>query len=150
MKRSRANGTGGFRCQSWLSDRGATSLEFAIVGGLFVSLMLGSIELGRYAFTLESVRTVTAQAVRLATIRGSQNMNAASTACTNLSGNLSGAATRTQFLNPASLSVAMSGCATAGGVTTVTITVAYPFTFSVPFFGITNRPISETTQAIFN
>lgn len=136
--------------RSTLGERGATSLEFALVGGLLMSLLLGSIEMGRYMFTLECVRTATAEAVRLATLRGSQNMNAGSAACANLSGNLADAAARTPFLQAASLTVTMGGCATQAGITTVTITVQYPFTFTVALFGAGSRPINETAQAVFN
>lgn len=133
-----------------LGDRGATSLEFALVGGLLVSLLLGSIETGRYMFTVEMVRTATAEAVRLVTLRGSQNLNAGNPACTGLGGALAGAAERTPFLSSGSLTVTISGCATQAGITTVNITVGYPFTFAVPLFGATNRPLAETAQAVFN
>jgi Flp pilus assembly protein TadG len=133
-----------------LDQRGATSLEFALVGGLLLSLLLGSMEIGRYMVTLECVRTATAEAVRLATLRGSQNMIAGNAACTNLSGTLAGAGARVPFLQAASLTVTMTGCSTQAGMTTVTIAVAYPFTFTVPIFGASNRPVTETALAIFN
>lgn len=138
------------RCGPRLGRRGATTVEFALIGGLVVMLLLGCLEIGRYLFTAEAVRTATAEAVRLVTLRGSQNLNAGSAACTNLSGALSGAAAKTPYLTPASLSVTMSGCASQAGVTTVTLTVQYPFSFVVDVFGARNRPIRETAQALFN
>ena len=77
-----------------IGERGTTSLEFALVGGLFVSLLLGAMEIGRYMMTLESVRTATAEAVRQVTIRGSQNMIAGRVACTDLVGSLDSVAAR--------------------------------------------------------
>jgi Flp pilus assembly protein TadG len=130
--------------------RGASSLEFALICGPLMALVLGTIELSRYLITLTSVRTVAAEAARTATLRGSQNMNAGSSPCTNLGGTLAVAGARTPFLNPASLTVTMGGCATNAGVTTVTITVTYPFAFTLPYFGNSNRPITETVQGIFN
>ncbi len=131
------------------AQAGATTLEFALVGSILLSLLLGSIEMGRYMFTVELVRVAAAEAVRLATLRGSQNLNTGAAACSGLSGSLSGAGHRTSFLEAAKLEVTMSGCATANGVTTVTIEVKYPFTFAVASFGTTSRPILETARALF-
>lgn len=133
-----------------LGTRGVTSLEFALVGSLLMLLVLGSLELSRYLFTLELVRTVSAEAVRMATLRGSQNLIAGSAPCTNLSGNLSGAGARTPYLQASRLTVTMSGCTTASGITTLSISVQYPFVFAVPLFGATNRTLTETAQAVFN
>jgi Flp pilus assembly protein TadG len=133
-----------------IGERGTTSLEFALVGGLFVSLLLGAIEIGRYMMTLESVRTATAEAVRQVTIRGSQNMIAGSAACTDLAGPLGSVAARVPVLQASLLTVTMSGCATQAGITTVQISVQYPFTFTISLFGATNRPITEAAQAVFN
>jgi Flp pilus assembly protein TadG len=135
---------------SGLDRRGTTSLEFALVGSLLMSLLLGSIEVSRYMFTLESMRVVVSEAVRLATLQGSRNMNAGSAPCTNLSGPLDGAGAQTAFLDATLLTVVMSGCSTQAGITTVAVTVSYEFTFTVPLFGAANRPLSETSQAVFN
>ena len=84
------------------------------------------------------------------TLRGSQNMNAGVAACTNLTGALTGAAARVTYLQAASLTVTMSGCATLAGITRVTITVGYPFVFTVALFGTVDPQITETAQALFN
>ncbi len=130
--------------------RGTTSLEFALVGGLLLSLLVGGLDLARYMFTLECLRATTAEAVRLATLRGSQNLNAGSAACSSLSGSLAGAAARVPFLHADQVTATLSGCATQAGVTTVTVTVQYPFSFAVGYFGAKSRPMSETAQALFN
>ncbi|MFC7539561.1 TadE family protein [Siccirubricoccus deserti] len=122
----------------------------ALIGGPLMMLLLGTIELSRYLLTLESVRTVAAEAARTATLRGSQNMNAGNPPCTNLSGALAVDGARTPFLDTAVLTVAMANCTTTNGVTTVTITVRYPFTFALPYFGANNRPVEETTQGMFH
>lgn len=132
-----------------LGERGVTSLEFALVGSLFMLLLLGSMEMGRYMVTLAAVRNATAEAVRLATLRGDQNMLAERAPCTNLAGALAGVAAKVPSLVAASLTVTMGGCATNAGATTVNVTVNYPFTFAVTLFGATNRPITETAQAVF-
>ncbi len=139
------------RPRSWLRDRrGTTSLEFALVGGLLLSLLLGGVDLARYMFTLECLRAAAADAVRLATLQGSRNLNAGAGACANLAGSLAGASARVPFLQANLLTATLSGCATQAGVTTVTVTVRYPFSFAVGYFGARSRPITETAQALFN
>lgn len=137
-------------CRRALNRRGTTTVEFALVGGLLVSLLLGTIEISRYLITREAVRTAMAEAVRMTTLRGSRNLDASSPACTSLAGSLTGMAASVPFLTAASLTANMSGCVTQAGVTTVSITVHYPFAFGVALFGVPNRPITETAQAIFN
>jgi hypothetical protein len=115
-----------------------------------MTLLLGIIEIGRYLFTLEALRTATAEAARRVTILGSANMNADREPCTGLDGDLTGVPMRAPFLNSGTLSLRMSGCATSGGITTVTVTVSHPYNFAVSFFGTGNSPLTETAQAIFN
>ncbi len=131
------------------AQAGATSLEFALTGSILLSLLLGSVETGRYMFTLEMLRFAAADAARLVALRGSQNRNAGSSACAGLSGPLSGVTYRTPFLRADMLVVSLSNCVTAGGVTTVSVALQYPFTFSVPYFGVPSRQITETAQAVF-
>lgn len=133
-----------------LGARGTTSLEFALVGAMLVSLLLGGIEASRYFFTLQSLRAATAEAVRLVLLRGSQNLNGGGSACTNLAGTLGGVTAKVPYLSTASLQVTMSGCATSGGVTTVSVSVQLPFTFNLPLFGPRARTLSEQAQAVFN
>lgn len=133
-----------------LGRRGTTSVEFALVGGLTALLLLGCLEMGRYLITREAVRTAAAEAVRMATLRGGQNLDAGSAACNGLSGSLAGVAARVPWLTAASLTATLSGCATQAGITTVTVTVQYPFTFVITLFGTPNRPITESAQAIVN
>lgn len=133
-----------------LGRRGATSLEFAMVATVLLTLLLGAAEAGRYMMTLQSLRSATDEAVRLAMLRGGANLNAGSAPCTGMSGALSGAASRVAFLSSASLTATMSACATASnGISSVTVTVSYPFTFQFSYFGARSRTLSESTQAIF-
>ncbi|MCO6419236.1 pilus assembly protein [Siccirubricoccus sp. KC 17139] len=125
-------------------------MEFAVMAVVLLSLLLGAIEIGRHMFTLEALRTATAEAVRVVTLRGSANMIARVAPCTGLSGDLAGVGLRAPFLNPGTLSMTMSGCATNAGITTVTVTVSHPFEFTVPLFGTPSLTLVETAQAVFN
>jgi Flp pilus assembly protein TadG len=121
-----------------------------MVGGLLVTLLLGSMELGRYMFTLHALRIVAADAARTVTLHGSANMNGALDPCTGLSGALVGVPIRAPFLNPGALSITMSDCATDGSVTTVRVTVTHPFRFVVPIFGAEPASVQEAYQTVFN
>ena len=133
-----------------LGNRGAASLEFAVVGSLLMSLLLGSMELGRYMFMLQALRTITADAARTVTLRGSANMNGALDPCTGLAGALAGVPVRAPFLNPGAVSITMSDCTTNGPDTTVKLTVTHPYGFAVPFFGAQPTLLTESSQALFN
>jgi Flp pilus assembly protein TadG len=130
--------------------RGAAASEFALVGTLLLTLLLGTMELSRYLFTLEALRSAAAEAARAVTIRGSANMNAGRTPCAGLSGALTGVRTEASFLNPGSLTMTMSGCATTGAVTTVQVAVAHPFAFAVRIPGLAVPALEETALAVFN
>ena len=143
--------SGCIRMTAWRNRRGVTSLEFALVAFLLLMLLLGASEAARYMMTVQSLRSVSGEAVRLVALRGGANINAGNTACSGLSGTLSGAGARVAFLDAASLRTTMMGCTTdTNGVTTVTVTVSYPFTYQVTYFGTERRSLSETSQALFN
>lgn len=61
--------------------RGATALEFAVIGTIFITLLLGVVELGRYYFTVQSLRTVAAEAARAYLIRSNLDLIANPTRC---------------------------------------------------------------------
>jgi hypothetical protein len=125
-------------------------LEFAAVALVLISLLLGAVEIGRYMFTLEALRTAVAEAARAVTVRGSANLIAGIAPCSGLSGELVGVDLRAPFLNPGALSLTASGCTTSAGITSVTIVLSHPFAFSVPFFGTAPPTMTESAQAVFN
>ncbi len=137
-------------CGSASCRRGAASAEFALVGAAFLMLLLGGMDAARYLATVEAVRSATAEAARLVVLRGGANLNAGNAACAGLAGPLLGAATRAPLLEAAALSVTLSGCATSGVVTSVTVTASYPFAFVLPWFGASGRTITEAGQVVFN
>lgn len=130
-----------------LGRRGATSVEFALVGPLLILLLVGGIEAGRYMLTLESLRMASAEAVRATALRGGRNIGAGLAGCTGLSGAQSGDAALLPFLDATKLEVTLSGCTTEGAVTRVTVALRYPHAATLPVFAVT---LTETAQAIFN
>jgi Flp pilus assembly protein TadG len=130
------------------SRHGAAALEFALVGALLFCFLIGILEVGRYMITLEAVRTVTAEAVRVATLRGSANLNDGGVPCQSLSGSLAGAVDTGPILAPGSLTIGLSGCTTQGGMTSVTVTVTYPFTSAIPLIATSTRSLQDQGVAM--
>ena len=134
-----------------LGRRGATSLEFALVGSLLLTLILGASEAGRYMITLQSLRSAADEAVRLVVLRGGANINAGISPCAGLSGGLNGVAERVGFLEAASIVASLTACSTSSnGITTVSILIRYPFAIKINYFGRTNQILEEAALALFN
>ena len=131
--RRRASGLVGDR-------RGSVAVEFAFVGVIFVTLLLGAVDLARYQIVRQSLRSMAQEAARQAMIISS-NGAVAGGPCgsTVTAGQLRTAVTTptnpTPMLVPANLTL-HPVCANAGGVRTVTVTAIYPFTFVVPFLPV--------------
>jgi Flp pilus assembly protein TadG len=123
--------------------------EFALVGGLLMLIVLGTVEVGRYLLFSEAVRTVAADAVRMATVRGSANLNAGVPACQGVSGTLAGAGSRVPLLRAQDLAVTLRDCATSGAVTTVMVEVRYDLGRSSRFLPGVPAQITETSRAVF-
>jgi hypothetical protein len=133
-----------------LGRRGVTSLEFAVTASLTVTLIFGSAEAAKYSFTLQSLRAAAGEAARSVMLRGGANMSAGVPACQGLSGALPGATARVRYLDATKVTATLAGCATNGGVSSVNVTLLYPYTFSIPIFGRRSETLSENAQAVFN
>jgi Flp pilus assembly protein TadG len=133
-----------------LSRRGASAVEFAAVGALAATMLIATLEVARYQFTSQALRSLAGEAARLASLRGAANMNAARPPCTGLSGPVTGLDVTAPFLTPARLTVTMSGCATQGAVTQVVVTVSQPFAFVTQVIQPIAPTMTETATAIFH
>ena len=131
-----------------LADRrGVTAVEFGFVGLVFFTMLLGAVDLGRFQITQQSLRSIAAEAARVALIAADKALAANPTgtpanACVTLP---SGASLRTSvttptnltpFLAPGSLTLAPSCVVSASGVRTVTVTASYPFQFVAPLLSV--------------
>jgi Flp pilus assembly protein TadG len=120
--------------------RGVTALEFGFVGMIFLTLLLGAVELGRYQFTVQSLREFSAAAARTALINANQVaalQASGSTTASRMADSAIKAAVitptnPTPLLTPASLTLTSAWATNASGVQTVTVTVSYPFRFVAP------------------
>ena len=133
-------------CRLASDRRGAVAVEFAVVGLIFITLLLGTVELSRYQILRQSLHSMAEEAARkgLITLQGA--------ACSTLTaGALRIAVTTpnnpTPMLTPASLTLAIDCLGpTASGVRTLQVTATYPFSLVAPI--IPALPALTATAAL--
>ena len=140
--------------------RGATALEFAVVGSAFIMLMFGVVELGRYYFTVQSVRLLAGEAARRAItqingplVGGSACSTAAVTGSNGVTlvNNLLTLTPLLRQANWASNPAITATCpgAGVGSVGSVNVSLNYRFNFIVRFLPAGNLNITDSTRLNF-
>ena len=135
------------RPRLWMDRRGSALVEFAIVSGVFMMVLVGILDVGRYEITFQSVRAASAEAARLATVAGAQAAPSlpAGNACPMTdSALLAGIGPRTALPDTGSLTLTCAQSASSSGVQTVTVTATYGFRFVVPILA---RQLSLTATS---
>lgn len=148
MSKSGSGRRGALRCR-----RGVAAVEFAVVGGIFLVVLLAAIDLGRYYMTLQGLRNFAADAERYGVVNmwwgdtaGTQTATCAQVVtATGRGGAIAGlvstspgaCVTRTQT--------------TAGGALTVTVAVDIDVTFNfiINVFGIASPRHRESTSVTY-
>jgi Flp pilus assembly protein TadG len=115
-----------------------TSLEFGVVALLFLMVVIGCMDLGRYYVIEHSLRTVVAEAAREAWVDSS------------ITGTVDPAAYSfgaiTPFVDNADLTLNVERSRAArGGINTITVTGTYAFTAYSPIWRSLDGEITETT-----
>lgn len=134
---------------------GASALEMAMIMPVLFAMLIGVMELGRYVFTVQSLRTVTAEAARMAVVdRGSSGTvdqttgnvvsGGAITSCTNSSSLSASATKKTPFINNSALTLCISNSSTSGFVT-IQVNTQYPFNSPMPVVSFLNGTLSDST-----
>ena len=115
-------------------------------------LLLGGMELARYAATVASLRAVTDAATRSATLLGFANLIAGRSACNGLAPGLSmlSGSAPTFMLQRSRLTITIDTCATNGAVTTVGMTARYRHDFAFAILAPASGTLVETSTAAFN
>jgi Flp pilus assembly protein TadG len=134
----------------WLLGRaGSTSLEFALVSVLLFTLMFGITDLARYFLAWHGLNTISSEAARVAlTYHYANNSNWTFSCGAPTSGMAATVAAAAPFLKPDTLTLCVSP-ATAGGITTVSVTASYPFSFMMPGLSAANGTLSARTAISF-
>lgn len=122
-----------------LGRSGTTALEFGLLAGVFFALLMAGMDLGRYYLTLHSLHTLLGKAMRAALIDPQ---------LTGCSAPVSGLSAATPFLDPAKLTLCVSQ-SVASGMTTITVTATYPFTFLLPAWTGDSTTLSDQTTGAY-
>ncbi len=121
------------------SRRGVTSLEFGLVGGIFLLLMLGAMQLGLYLFTRQSLDMLTGLVARAAVI------GTVSAACP---ATLPSSIPVPPILSSANLSVCVTRT-NPNGATQFQVVSTYRFTFFLPILSGDSGVISEQVAPVY-
>ncbi len=137
-----------------LGDRdGSVALEFAFVGLIFITLLIGAVDLARYQIVRQSLRSVVEDAARSALITSSSTAVLGG-GCTALP---SGAALKTAITTPinpvpmltiASLTLTPTCAVNGNNARTITVTASYAFSFVTPIYNFTG-PLSATAALTY-
>lgn len=137
-----------------LDRAGASALEMALVLPAFLTMMIGVLEIGRYFFTLESLRSVTAEAARLSMIDPTQKSSGvvmsgnSITSCTASNSLSTAAAAKTPFIYPANLTLCIS-YTNASDQITIRVSTQYPFTTLLPILSVMNTTLTDNTALVY-
>jgi Flp pilus assembly protein TadG len=114
-----------------------TSLEFGIVALLFLTVVIGCMDLGRYYLVEHSLRTIVAEAARAALVDSSINGTVDPTTV--------GFAAITPFVDNANLTLQVTQPSGFPGVNQISVTATYMFTPYSPIWSALTGPIREST-----
>lgn len=120
------------RRRVWRDERGATALEFAFIGLILITMLLGVVELGRYYITAQSLRSVTADAARAGIVSANNTLIGGGTCPTTLAADKPGLLQRVPVLLNVPLTITLTvDC--GSNPKRITANTTYGFSFLVPF-----------------
>jgi Flp pilus assembly protein TadG len=126
------------RCR--LGRTGVTTVEFAVVALLFLTVLIGCMDLGRYYLIEHSLRTVVAEAAREVQVENKTTYNTVTVIPS--SANFGAI---TPFVDNSNLTLTVFQFPTRPGVTKISVTATYAFTSYSPIWRALDGNITETT-----
>lgn len=130
-----------------LGRKGSTTLEFALVCMAFLMLLFGVMEVGRYYFTSEAVRTVAAEAARKTMLDYRSTSPGVCPTSNAIKTYVTSTLARSPFLSATDLTLTVS-CGTDGsGAKSLAVDVTYPFSSNVPWLAVTTN-ISDNSRMV--
>lgn len=141
------------------SERGASTVEFAISAMLMLMMLFGIMECSLLLYSYHTVSNAARQASRWAAVRGSDCI--ASTCPATASSVKTYVLTQVPLLDASQVSVnttwsssndctAASSAGPAGPGCIVAVTITYPFQLQLPFIPISGVTLSSTSQMVMS
>lgn len=131
-----------------LGQRGSTTLEFALVALAFLMLLLGSMEVGRYYFTSEAVRTVTAEAGRRTMLAYRSTSPGTCPTSTDIKTYVTSTVARSPFIGASNLTLNVTCGTTTEGGKSLRVAVSYPFSTPVPWLPVSTTITDESFMVV--
>ena len=130
---------------SWPADRAGNSvLQFALVSIVLFTLVFGITDLARYFLAWQGLNTVASEAARASMVNNKWTF-----ACANpTSGTAANVAAAAPFLSTSALTLCVTS-STSNGITTVSVTASYPFTFMIAPLSAANATLTAATQLAY-
>jgi Flp pilus assembly protein TadG len=142
-------------------DAGSSSLEFAVVTAVFLSVIMGILQISLVLYAHHFISEAARLGSRYAMVRGS-SCTVSGTSCTVTSSQVQSYVQNLVYpgINSAKLSVnttysaypAGSGCTPSASCTNpgnlVTVTVSYPAPLNLPFISVSSLQMSSTSAMI--
>ncbi|HLG45847.1 MAG TPA: TadE/TadG family type IV pilus assembly protein [Reyranella sp.] len=123
-------------------SRGAAAIEFAIVGPLLFTFLLGIVEMGRMFYVRESLEYATEQAARYYMVNPSATQSAVTATLRNaMAGGMGSAIPTPQYTD-------VTSCNGNSAVTCTTITATYTFVSVASFLNLGSPVLRATAQAV--
>jgi Flp pilus assembly protein TadG len=121
-------------------EAGTTTMEFALVGAMFLLMIFAILEVSLYFFTSQSLQTLTSLVAR-ATQAGTVNPGCPATIPTSL-------ASQVPMLSLQSANICVTQ-ATVSGQIQVTVNSTYPFTFFSPLLPGDVGTLTASSQILY-
>ncbi len=121
-----------------LGHAGVSTVEFAVVALLFLTVLIGCMDLGRYYLAEHSLRTVVAETARAALVDRSIDGSIDPTTASFVG--------ITPFVDNADLTLTVTQHPNRPGVTDIMVTGSYTFTAYSPIWRSLDGTITETTE----
>jgi Flp pilus assembly protein TadG len=126
----------------FLDRRGQTAIELALVAQLFLALLVGGVEVGRYFFVAESVRHLVGEVARGVIVSPDASWNTTAQQAPFVA--------RASILQASKLTLTVNVVrAAAPALSSVTVTANYNDSLRVPFIPSTANTIASRTQLNF-
>ena len=126
-------------------QRGTTSLEFALTGGVFLVIMFAILDVGRFLAVEQSLNTVVALTARAAMVGTVSAGGTCPGTGVTLPASITGSV---PMLNTTNLCVAVTSTTTSGQTQT-SVNAQYTFAFVLPAWNSLSSTISDSTSLTY-